>query len=147
MANAERYKTYGENSWGLSAGDSPHGYDVFGAPPCRGEPHHDGTISIYAAIACLPFLPDESLALIDHLYREHPQCWGKYGFFDAYNLDVSPAWYSQDIYAIDKGVSMILLENYLTRLVWEVYTDSPYLRRALEILAFKEISSLQSDRK
>lgn len=140
LAHAERYRTYGENSWGLSAGDSPQGYVVFGAPPCRGEPHHDGTVSIYAALACLPFLPEETLALMEYLYRQHPQTWGRYGFFDAYNLDVTPPWYSQAIYAIDKGISLIMIENYLTRLVWQLYTSSPYIRRALEILRFKEVS-------
>lgn len=137
IENASRFKTYGENSWGLSAGDSPRGYRVFGAPPCLGQPHHDGTVSIYAAVACLPFLPEETLALMEHLYRRHPQTWGKYGFFDAYNLDVPPPWYSQCILGIDKGCSMIMIENHLTRLVWDVYTNSPYIRKALEILGFR----------
>ncbi len=136
IQNASRFKTYGEHSWGLSAGDSPHGYDVFGALPCLGQPHHDGTVSIYAAVACLPFLSKETPALMEYLHRQHPQTWGKYGFFDAYNLDVTPPWYSRDTYAIDKGLSLLMLENYLTRLVWDVYTNSPFIRRALEILNF-----------
>jgi len=137
IANASRFKTYGEHRWGLSAGDSPHGYDVFGAPPCLGEPHHDGTVSIYAAVACLPFLPDETVALVEYLYHHHPQAWGPYGFFDAYNLDVTPPWYSRTLYAIDKGLSLVMIENHLTRLVWDVYTSSPYIRQALEILGFR----------
>jgi hypothetical protein len=136
IANTSRYQTYGKNCWGLSAGDSPHGYDVFGAPPCLGEPHHDGTVSIYAAVACLPFLPDETLALMEYLYREHPQTWGEYGFYDALNLDVSPAWYSRAVYAIDKGLSMLMIENHLTRLIWETYTNHPFIRQALSILGF-----------
>ncbi|MBO9371672.1 MAG: hypothetical protein J7575_11415 [Chloroflexi bacterium] len=138
IANASRFKTYGEHSWGLSAGDSPHGYDVFGAPPCLGEPHHDGTVSIYAAVACLPFLPDETAALVEYLYHHHPQTWGPYGFFDAYNLDVTPPWYSRTLYAIDKGLSLVMIENHLTRLVWDVYTSSPYIRQALKILGFMQ---------
>ena len=138
IANASRFKTYGENSWGLSAGDSPHGYDVFGAPPCLGEPHHDGTVSIYAAVACLPFLPDETAALVEYLHRHHPQTWGPYGFFDAYNLDVTPPWYSRTLYGIDKGLSLVMIENHLTRRVWDVYTSSPYIRQALEILGFMQ---------
>jgi len=137
LENAPRFKTYGENSWGLSAGDSPRGYRVFGAPPCLGKPRHDGTVSIYAAVSCLPFLPDQTLDLMDYLYHQRPQTWGQYGFFDAYNLDVSPAWYSRTILGIDKGCSMIMIENHLTRLVWDVYTGSPYIRRALEILGFQ----------
>lgn len=139
IAHADRFRTYAKNRWGLSAGDSPHGYDVFGAPPCLGEPHHDGTVSIYAAVACLPFLPDKTLELVEHLYRQHPQTWHpKYGFLDALNLDVVPPWYSQTVYAIDKGLSMIMIENHLTGLVWNVYTNSPYIRQALKTLGFTE---------
>ncbi len=145
IANADRFRTYGENRWGLSAGDSPHGYDVFGAPPCLGEPHHDGTVSVYAAVACLPFLPDETLALVEHLYCEHPQVWHpKYGFTDALNLDVTPPWYSRTIYAIDKGLSLVMIENYLTGLVWNVYTESPYIRQALKTLGFTERLNLST---
>ncbi len=138
MENSDRFKTYHANSWGLSAGDSPSGYAVFGSTPCLGQPHHNGTVSIYAAIAALPFVPDLSLAMMDYLYAHHPQTWGQYGFVDAYNVDVSPAWYSQAIYAIDKGCSMIMIENHLTRLVWEVYTNSPYIQKSLRVLGFSK---------
>ena len=138
IENAPRFQTYHARSWGLSAGDSPHGYDVFGAPPCLGRPHHDGTVSLYAAIACLPFLPDEVPEMMAYLYRHQPRTWGRYGFFDAYNLDVSPPWYSQAVYAIDKGCSMIMIENYLSGLVWDLYTNSHYIRQALKVLGFSE---------
>ncbi len=58
LENRSQYRTYHENSWGLSAGDSPKGYAVFGSSPSLQNPHHNGTVSIYAALACLPFLPD-----------------------------------------------------------------------------------------
>ena len=143
IENATRFKTYHANSWGLSAGDSPRGYGVFGSTPCLGKPHHNGTVSIYAAAACLPFLPDLTLEMLQYLHRHHPQTWGQYGFFDAYNLDVSPAWYSQAVYAIDKGCSMIMIENHLSRLVWEVYTNAPMIQNALRILGFRPHSGEQ----
>ena len=31
---------------------------------------------------------------------------------------------------------MIMIENHLSRLVWEVYTNSPYIQSALQILGF-----------
>lgn len=136
LDNAVRFKTYHANSWGLSAGDSPHGYRVFGGTPCLGKPHHNGTVSIYAAIACLPFLPELVIEMMQYLHSHHPTTWGRYGFFDAYNLDVSPPWYSRTLYAIDKGCSMIMIENYLSRLVWDVYTKSPCIQKALNTLGF-----------
>ena len=76
--------------------------------------------------------------MIQYLYQYHPTTWGKYGFYDAYNLEVTPAWYSQSIYGIDKGCSMIMIENYLSNLVWDVYTSSPYIQKALSILGFRK---------
>lgn len=138
MEHAAEYKTYHANSWGLSAGDSPRGYRVYGSTPCRGKPHHDGTVSIYAALSCLPFIPQETLAMVDYLYREQPRTWGPYGFFDAYNLDVSPAWFGDAVYGIDKGCSLLMIENYLTGLVWNTYTNSPHIQKALDVLGFQE---------
>jgi hypothetical protein len=136
MQNAQRYKSYHANSWGLSAGDSPCGYDVSGSPPCLQEPRLNGTVSIYTAIASLPFAPQITLELIDYLYHQQPKTWGRYGFFDAYNLDVTPEWYSHSLYGIDKGCSMIMIENYLTRLVWDIYTTSPTIQKSLAVLGF-----------
>lgn len=138
IQHAKDFKTYGENSWGCSAGDSPWGYDVSGAPPALDTPKPNGTVSIYGALSSLPYTPDLVLAMIDHLSQEHPQTWGKYGFFDAYNLSVDPPWYSQAIYGIDKGCSMLMVENYLSGLIWDVYTNSPVIQKALNVLGFTE---------
>lgn len=138
--HAREFKTYHANSWGCSAGDSPWGYDVSGAPPALVEPTPNGTVSIYGAVSALPFTPDLTLEMIDYLYREHPQTWGRYGFFDAYNLAVDPAWYSSALYGIDKGCSMIMVENYLSELIWNTYTSSPYIQTALDILGFQKRS-------
>jgi hypothetical protein len=137
ISHSGRYRTYHANSWGLSAGDSPHGYRVYGAPPCRGEPYHDGTVSIYAALACLPYLPEETLELVEYLYHQQPRTWGPHGFTDAYNLDVRPEWFSQAYYGIDKGCSMIMIENYLSGLIWNAYTDSPTIQKSLAIIGFE----------
>lgn len=136
LDHADTYKTYHPNSWGLSAGDSPWGYEVAGSLPCLGKPYHTGTVSIYSALSCLPFIPELTLEMVEYLYQHHPQTWGKYGFFDSYNLDVHPPWYSQTIYGIDKGCSMIMIENYLSGLVWKVYTGSPLIQKSLAILGF-----------
>ncbi|MBN1954570.1 MAG: hypothetical protein JW900_05915 [Anaerolineae bacterium] len=137
VENAGRFKTYHAGSWGLSAGDSPRGYRVFGGRPCLGEPHHDGTVCISAAVACLPFLPAETLEMMTFLHRHHPRTWGPYGFFDAYNLDVSPPWYGRAVYAINKGCSMIMIENHLSGLIWDTYTNSPEIQKALSVLGFR----------
>lgn len=136
IQHASQYQTYHACSWGLSAGDSPWGYEVAGSQPCLGAPHHTGTVSIYSALSCLPFIPSETLEMMAYLYQHHPQAWGEYGFFDSYNLAVEPPWYSRALYGIDKGCSLLMIENYLSGLVWEVYTNSVSIQRALDVLGF-----------
>ena len=80
--------------------------------------------------------------MMQYLYNEHPQSWGKYGFFDAYNLSVNPPWYSSAIYGIDKGCSMLMIENYLSGLVWKTYTNSPVIQKALLVLGFSRRAGL-----
>jgi hypothetical protein len=89
-------------------------------------------------VSSLPFVPDLATRLIERLYREHPPTWGKYGFFDAYNLAVDPPWYSTSVYGIDKGCSMLMIENHLTGLIWDTYTNSEYIQNALNILGFQK---------
>lgn len=137
MAHSGKFKTYHANSWGCSAGDAPWGYDVSGATPALEDPKPNGTVSIYGALSALPFVPELALQMIEYLYREHPQTWGKYGFFDSYNLDATPPWYSSALYGIDKGCSMIMVENYLSGLIWNSYTNSSYVQNALNILGFR----------
>lgn len=136
LEHARQFKTYHAGSWGASAGDSPWGYDVSGATPALHPPTPNGTVSIYGALSSLPFTPELTLEMVHYLYRKHPQTWGPCGFYDAYNLDVSPPWYSQSLYGIDKGCSMIMVENYFSRLIWETYTNSPTIQKALAILGF-----------
>jgi hypothetical protein len=136
LQHAPDFQTYHANSWGASAGDSPWGYNVSGSTPSLRNPKANGTVSIYGALSSLPFTPELTLDMIQYLYHQHPRSWGEYGFFDSYNTAVSPAWYSHAYYGIDKGCSMIMIENYFSRLIWETYTNSPYIQKALEILGF-----------
>lgn len=136
IEHSAAFKTYHAKSWGVSAGDSPWGYDVSGATPALSEPKPNGTVSIYGAVSSLPFVPDLAMEMIDHLYHEHPQTWGKYGFYDSYNLAVEPPWYSSSLYGIDKGCSMLMVENHLSGLIWNTYTNSPHIQNALNVLGF-----------
>jgi hypothetical protein len=138
IEHSSEFKTYHQNSWGASAGDSPWGYDVSGSTPCLCTPKPNGTVSIFSALSCLPFIPELTMETIQYLYQEHPQTWGKYGFYDSYNIDFDPPWYSHLLYGIDKGCSMIMIENYLSGLIWNTYTNSPNIQNALAVLGFKK---------
>ncbi len=132
----DQFRTYHERSWGIGCGDTPRGYVVAGAPPALAPPEPDGTVSISNATACMPFIPAEVLAMLDYLYHEQPQTCGPYGFYDSYNLAVKPPWYSRTIYGINKGCALLMLENARSGLIWDVYSSSLLIQRALNVLGF-----------
>ncbi|HPO26484.1 MAG TPA: glucoamylase family protein [Petrotogaceae bacterium] len=130
-----KYKTFGECSWGLTACDSPDGYrGDFGAAP-NGENSTvgktDGTIPPAGAIGSIVFVPDEVIDAMNH-YRTFDNLWGRYGFKDAYNLDKN--WFSKTHIGIDKGISLLMIENYLSGLIWEVTMRNKYIKKGLEKL-------------
>ncbi|MDM5337100.1 glucoamylase family protein [Fictibacillus enclensis] len=144
MDESETFKTFGPNSWGLTACDGPSGYrGDYGAPPsgrsgANDQHHPDGTVPPAGAIGSIPFTPKESLDAMQHYYNHVPELWGEYGFRDAYNLDVSPPWYGRDVIGIDKGISLLMIENHRTGLVWKWFMKNKFAKKGLELTGFTE---------
>lgn len=122
IQNKDKYKTYGENSWGLTSCIGPDGYKCYGAKPCLAnlEVENDGTIPPCGAIGSIVFTPKESIEVMEHLYHSYPKLWSKYGFLDAYNLEKDELWVSKEYIGIDKGICLIMIENYLNRNYMEI---------------------------
>jgi hypothetical protein len=78
------------------------------------------------------FAPNEVIDCLNNLYNNYPKLWGKYGFKDAYNLDVTPEWYGEDCIGIDKGITLLMIENYRTGLVWDVFMRNKYAKLGME---------------
>lgn len=70
--NKNKFKTYGENSWGLTPCLSPKGYIGPGAEPCdvNLKIENDGTISPCGAIGSIVFTPKESIKAIEYYYNK-----------------------------------------------------------------------------
>lgn len=116
LDNASKYKTYGEDCWGLSASLGPDGYRGYGAKP--GEALNDGTIAPYGMAASIVFDWEKSLRSIRDVYENHSRfLYGKYGFKDAFNLGRD--WWADEYLGIDVGITTLMLENYRTGLVWD----------------------------
>jgi hypothetical protein len=119
--NPQKFKTFSEKSWGQSACRFKHGYSgAFGAEPCAEDAklQNDGTVPPYAALASMPFTPEQSLAALEH-YAGIPELWGKYGLIDSYNLDEEPPHFERCFLGIDKGITLVMLANYENGFVWE----------------------------
>ena len=136
--NADKFKTYGENSWGLTACLGPKGYCGFGAKPCDVDLsiENDGTITPCGAIGSIVFTPKETTDAMEYYYNNFPKLWGKYGFKDGYNLDGVKPWFAKEYIGIDKGIEILMLENYLNGTIWKYFMNNKYVKNGLEKLGF-----------
>jgi len=133
--NDDEYLTLGPNAWGLSASDGPEGYSgLYGAPPSGfdNQSHFiDDTIPPYGAIGSIIFLPEQSQQAMLYYYSLE-QLRGQYGFVDAFNL--SQDWYASDVIGIDKGITLLMLANYESDIVYDIMMNNEYILNGLEVL-------------
>lgn len=143
--NKKRFKTFKAGFWGLSACDGPEGYKVYGAPPLttyesltkkRRKQHNDGTIALYAILASLPFVPEivkETCGILE----KYPDLKGKYGYYESINLE-EDLWVGTDYLSINKGITLLMIDNYYSGTTWEYYTKHPIIQKAITKLAFRK---------
>jgi hypothetical protein len=127
--NPKNYAGYSDSCWGLTASDNKQGYSAH-------SPTNDlGVISPTAALSSFPYTPQESLkALHFFYYTLGDRLWGPYGFYDAFNL--SQAWVADSYLAIDQGPIVVMIENYRTGLLWELFMSAPEVQVAMDKLGF-----------
>ena len=130
VRNPGGHAGYGAACWGLTASDYPGGYTA-------SAPSNDtGTIAPTAAIASMPYTPDESMAALHTFYYIYgDRLWGNYGFFDAFSLD--NAWFASSYIAIDQGPIVIMLENYRSGLLWNLFMRDTDVQNGLTRLGFE----------
>ena len=75
IENSQKFKTFGENSWGLTACVGPKGYSgEFGAKPAFSElKGNDGTISPSGAAGSIVFTPELSMKALEYYYHHCPK--------------------------------------------------------------------------
>jgi len=122
-----KYDYYGEDCWGLTASDDPKGYMAHN-PSTNGD---NGTISPTAAISSIVYTPEESLKVMKHLYTTYKDkgLWGKYGFKDAFN--VKEDWFASSYLAIDQGPIVVMIENYRSGLLWNLFMKNEEVKQGL----------------
>ncbi|WP_162923714.1 glucoamylase family protein [Arachidicoccus soli] len=129
--NPKHFVGYGKNSWGLTASYSVDGYAGH-APNLKSDL---GVISPTAALSSFPYTPKESLsALKCFYYKLGNKIWGKYGFYDSYSETAN--WYPQKYLAIDQGPIAVMIENYRTRYLWQLFMSCPEVKKGLMKLGF-----------
>ncbi|MFI5194163.1 MAG: glucoamylase family protein [Chitinophagales bacterium] len=128
--NPRGYFGYSKFCWGLTASDIPNGYSA--SSPAS----DDGVIAPTAALSSFPYSPGQSMdALHFFYYQLGDKIWGAYGFTDAF--DLTNLWYDRDCLAIDQGPEIIMIENYRTALLWNLFMSCPEVKRGMKNLGFQ----------
>ena len=97
---------------------------------------NDGTITPCGAVGSIVFTPKESIKAMEYYYNKFPKLWGKYGFKDGYNLEGNKEWYAKEYIGIDKGIEIVMIENYLNGTIWNYFMKNQYVKDGLEKLGF-----------
>tara|TARA_R110002050_G_scaffold59259_2_gene132557 strand:+ start:1732 stop:3123 length:1392 start_codon:yes stop_codon:yes gene_type:complete len=133
VANPNNFKGYGKNCWGLTSSYSMDGYSGH-------RPDHDlGVISPTAALSSMPYTPKESLDFLRYMYTEQDSLIGKYGPYDAFSLENN--WSLPRYLAIDQGPIPVMIENYRTGMLWDLFMRNTDLQNGLNKLGFTHIKS------
>ena len=129
--NPKGYKGYGPDSWGLTSSYSINGY----AGHAPTQKRDLGVISPTAALSSFPYTPQESLAAMKYWYNtKKEKLWGPFGFYDAFSETNN--WYIPRYLAIDQGPIVVMMENYRSGLIWELFMSCPEIHQGLKKLGF-----------
>jgi hypothetical protein len=150
LRNPHEFEGYGENCWGLSAGDGPgeqalrvDGRDRrFFAYSARGVPYgpDDGTIAPSATLASIPFAPAIAMPAVRHLLERYPEMAAEYmlpsGLNPTYAGNGRRSWTTADYFGLDQGIIVMMIENYRSQLIWNLMRQCPYIRIGLQRAGF-----------
>jgi len=132
--NPKKFAGYGENCWGLTASYSVNGY----AAHAPSDANDLGVISPTAAISSIPYTPEQSIKAIRHFYYHYGEkVWGEYGFYDAFSEQNN--WYPKRYLAIDQGPAVVMIENYRSGLLWNLFMSCPEIMEGMKKLGFNSI--------
>ena len=129
VSNPKGWFGYSDSCWGLTASDIQNGYTA-------SSPTNDVSyIAPTAAISSLPYTSTESMKALKFFYYVlGDKIWGQYGFKDAFSLQ--NLWFADSYLAIDQGPMIIMIENYRTGLLWNLFTSCPEVKTGMLSLGF-----------
>lgn len=134
VRNPQDHCHYSDSIWGITASDDPLvGYQAH-APHNHGG-QDNGTITPTAALGSMPYTPEQSIKAMETFYYYlYDDLWGPYGFKDAFNFNEN--WFADSYLAIDQGPIVVMIENYRSALLWEVFMRNEEVHTGLERLGF-----------
>ena len=133
--NPNDFETYDQNSWGLTASYTRDEDNGIGYTAHSPDTDH-GVVSPTAAISSIPYTPELSLNAMRYFFEDQNELlWGPAGFYDAFSLE-GEDWAAQKYLAIDQGPQVVMIENYRSGLIWDLFMGAPEVQQGLEKLGF-----------
>lgn len=153
IENPLGFAHYGKNGWGLTASDGPgpatrtiagvkrkfYNYIARGAP----YGPDDGTISPWAVVTSLPFLPKVVISTMRHaIERRDFEKHHDYGFDASYNPTfpekntMSHSWISEWQFGLNQGPVILMIENFKSGLIWNIMKKCPPVVNGLRRAGF-----------
>lgn len=127
--NPYDYKGYSDKCWGLTSSYSMTGY-------AGHNPQEDlGVISPTAALSSFPYTPEESMKFLRFMYEEQDSLVGMYGPYDAFSFQSD--WAAKKYLAIDQLPIPVMIENYRSGLLWELFMSAEEVQAGLDKLGFE----------
>lgn len=150
IENSHGYKGYGADCWGLTASYSVPGAVQYlnGETSVKPVPKYNetgyaghrpgldpGIISPTAALSSMPYAPEEVMPVIRHFHEDlGDKLLGPYGFYDAFSEEYN--WWPKRYLAIDQGPIVVMIENYRSGLLWNLFMQDNDVQNGLERLEF-----------
>lgn len=131
VANPKQYNGYSDSCWGLTASD-----DNFSGYSAHEPNNDDGVLTPTAALSSFPYTPAQSMAALHFFYYKlGDKLWNSYyGFRDAFNL--TEPWFDNDYLAIDQMPIVVMIENYRSNQIWNLFMTIPNIQKGMKKLGF-----------
>ena len=154
VRNPMRFKGYGENGWGITAGLGPGFFKQrveggierqFYGYVTRGVPFgpDDGTLAPWAAAASLPFAPEIVLPALRHFRDVHPDTLSADGLLTSFNPSFDTGdgarrgWLAPEHLGLDQGPVALMIENYRSGFLWRLMRECPVIVTGLRRAGFR----------
>jgi len=145
---SDKFPLYSLKLWGLTSADGANGYKAWGGPPAPHTPEIDGIIVPCASVGSMPFAPEFCRETVGYMHSEYgDKIWKRYGFVDSFNPHTD--WVSDIVIGIDVGISLLMIENERSGIVWNCFMNNPEIVSAMEKVGFVDTTAKinRADRK
>ncbi len=154
IRNPRGFSGYGQDCWGLSAGDGPSvppqrvagRHQAFYGYAARGVPWgpDDGTINGSSVVASLVFAPEIALPALRLMWNRPTQGRGRSLQASGFNATAgvgpgdagNPGWISEGEFGLDQGMIVLMIENFRSGLLWRLTRSIPCVRAGLKRAGF-----------